>query len=99
MQIDDLLAKLDNTQAEIDRVREEKDAEIAVLQEGMDQSLQQLADAQQVWSILHCTRLFGVLIPSQNQGIVEETTNAQIDTLILDNRKKLNAIIGPYLSQ
>ena len=50
MQIDDLLSKLDNTQAEIDRVREEKEAEIAVLQEGMDQTLQQLADAQQVCS-------------------------------------------------
>jgi huntingtin-interacting protein 1-related protein len=49
VQIDDLLAKLDNTQAEIDRVRDEKDAEIAVLQEGMDQTLQQLSDAQQVW--------------------------------------------------
>lgn len=47
MQIDDLLAKLDNTQEEIDRVREEKDAEIAVLQEGMDQTLQHLSDAQQ----------------------------------------------------
>lgn len=30
----------------------------------------------------------------QNQGIAEEATNAQIDTLILDNRQKLNAIIG-----
>ena len=30
----------------------------------------------------------------QNQGLVDETTNAQIDTLILDNRKKLNQIIG-----
>ena len=48
MQIDDLLARLDNTQAEIDRVRDEKDAEIAVLQEGMDQTLQQLSEAQQV---------------------------------------------------
>ncbi|KAL4241829.1 SLA2 family protein [Abortiporus biennis] len=33
----------------------------------------------------------------QNQGIAEETTNAQIDTLILDNRKKLNAIIDSIL--
>ena len=31
---------------------------------------------------------------SQTQGIVDQTTNAQIDTLILDNRKKLNQIIG-----
>ena len=30
----------------------------------------------------------------QSQGIADETTNAQIDTLILDNRKKLNDIIG-----
>ncbi|KAG6832555.1 hypothetical protein H0H92_000184 [Tricholoma furcatifolium] len=33
----------------------------------------------------------------QNQGIADETTNAQIDTLILDNRKKLNAIIDSIL--
>lgn len=32
----------------------------------------------------------------QNQGLVDETTNAQIDTLILDNRKKLNQIIGMF---
>ena len=30
----------------------------------------------------------------QNQGLANETANAQIDTLILDNRKKLNEIIG-----
>ncbi|KAA1468016.1 cytoskeleton assembly control protein [Dentipellis sp. KUC8613] len=34
----------------------------------------------------------------QNQGIAEEATNAQIDTLILDNRKKLNQIIGTFSS-
>ncbi|KAG2135772.1 hypothetical protein DEU56DRAFT_948630 [Suillus clintonianus] len=28
----------------------------------------------------------------QNQGLNDEATNAQIDTLILDNRKKLNQI-------
>lgn len=28
--------------------------------------------------------------------MVDETTNAQIDTLILDNRKKLNQIIGIF---
>ncbi|KAJ3936241.1 MAG: ANTH domain-containing protein [Lentinula lateritia] len=33
----------------------------------------------------------------QNQGLVDETTNAQIDTLILDNRKKLNDIIDSIL--
>jgi hypothetical protein len=30
----------------------------------------------------------------QNQGLADDTANAQIDTLILDNRKKLNQIIG-----
>ncbi|PFH54873.1 hypothetical protein AMATHDRAFT_72640 [Amanita thiersii Skay4041] len=33
----------------------------------------------------------------QNQGLIDETTNAQIDTLILDNRKKLNQIIDSIL--
>ncbi|PSS05460.1 hypothetical protein PHLCEN_2v3840 [Hermanssonia centrifuga] len=79
MQIDDLLVKLDNAQVDIERIREDKDQEIAILQEGMDSTIQQLSDAQ------------------QNQGMAEETTNAQIDTLILDNRKKLNAIIDSIL--
>lgn len=34
----------------------------------------------------------------QNQGLAEDTVNAQIDTLILDSRKKLNAIIGMYIA-
>ncbi|EIW87058.1 ANTH-domain-containing protein [Coniophora puteana RWD-64-598 SS2] len=33
----------------------------------------------------------------QTQGLSEEATNAQIDTLILDNRKKLNKIIDSIL--
>ncbi|GLB35928.1 putative cytoskeleton assembly control protein [Lyophyllum shimeji] len=33
----------------------------------------------------------------QNQGIVDETTNAQIEILILDHRKKLNQIIDSIL--
>ena len=38
-----------------------------------------------------------MLIPClQTQGIVDQATNAQIDTLILDNRKKLNQIIGMF---
>ncbi|KZT75000.1 hypothetical protein DAEQUDRAFT_16941 [Daedalea quercina L-15889] len=79
LQIDDLLAKLDSASADMDRLREEKDQEIAILQEGMDSTIQQLHDSQ------------------QNQGISEEATNAQIDTLILDNRKKLNQIIDSIL--
>ncbi|KAF9454081.1 cytoskeleton assembly control protein [Macrolepiota fuliginosa MF-IS2] len=77
--IDELLSKLDNANADLDRLREEKDAEIQILQEGMDTTIQQLSEAQ------------------ANQGLVDETTNAQIDTLILDNRKKLNQIIDSIL--
>ena len=93
LQIDDLLVKLDNASADMDRLREEKDQEIAILQEGMYSTIQQLHDAQQVRGAL-CLPLLPSFTHIQNQGISEEATNAQIDTLILDNRKKLNAIIG-----
>ncbi|KAI9460554.1 ANTH domain-containing protein [Lactarius psammicola] len=79
IQLDDLLAKLDAASGELEHLRDEKDQEIAILQEGMDHTLQQLSDAQ------------------QNQGFADEATNAQIDTLILDNRKKLNQIIDSIL--
>lgn len=79
IQIDDLLSKLDNASGDLERLREEKDQEILIFQEGMDSTLQQLSETH------------------QNQGIVDETTNAQIDTLILDNRKKLNQIIDSIL--
>ena len=48
MQIDDLLTKFDDTTAEMERLREEKDQEILILQEGVDDTLQQLHEAQQV---------------------------------------------------
>ncbi|KAL6298702.1 ANTH domain-containing protein [Sparassis latifolia] len=79
LQIDDLLHKLDNAHGDVERLKDEKDQEIAILQEGMDSTIQQLSEAQ------------------QNQGISEEATNTQIDTLILDNRKKLNQIIDSIL--
>ncbi|KAH8119873.1 ANTH domain-containing protein [Phellopilus nigrolimitatus] len=79
IQIDDLLKKMDDSSLEVDRIREEKDQEIAILQEGMDTTIQQLSEAQ------------------QTQGFVDQATNAQIDTLILDNRKKLNQIIDSIL--
>ncbi|KAI0003650.1 cytoskeleton assembly control protein [Russula compacta] len=79
IQLDDLLAKLDGASGELEHLRDEKDQEIAILQEGMDTTLQQLSEAQ------------------QNQGFSDEATNAQIDTLILDNRKKLNQIIDSIL--
>ncbi|KAG8219478.1 cytoskeleton assembly control protein [Butyriboletus roseoflavus] len=79
LQIDDLLVKLNDASGDLEHLREEKDQEIMILQEGMDSTIQQLSEAQ------------------QNQGISEEATNAQIDTLILDNRKKLNQIIDSIL--
>lgn len=48
-----------------------------------------------LYDYLHTSNL--TTIGDQTQGLVDETTNAQIDTLILDNRKKLNQIIGAFL--
>lgn len=48
IQIDDLLKKLDDTNLEVERIKDEKDQEIAILQEGMDSTIQQLHEAQQV---------------------------------------------------
>ncbi|KAF8329121.1 cytoskeleton assembly control protein [Cantharellus anzutake] len=79
IQIDDLLAKIDRHADELEHLREEKDQEIAIIQEGMDSTIRQLAETQ------------------QSQGLVDQATNAQIDTLILDNRKKLNQIIDSIL--
>ena len=48
------MAKLEDIRSEVDRVREEKDAEIEVLQAGMDATIQQLAEAQQVSQRIYC---------------------------------------------
>jgi len=42
------LGKLDGATGELERLRDEKDQEIAILQEGMDTTLQQLSEVQQV---------------------------------------------------
>jgi hypothetical protein len=44
------LSKLDGTAGELEHLRDEKDQEIAILQEGMDSTLQQLSEVQQVCS-------------------------------------------------
>lgn len=41
----------------MERLREEKDQEILILQEGMDSTIQQLSEAEQVGSVLHPIRL------------------------------------------
>jgi chromosome segregation ATPase len=48
IQIDDLLTKLNASGDELERLREEKDEEIAIAQESMDVALQQLAESHQV---------------------------------------------------
>jgi len=48
IQIDDMFAKLDGSSGDLERLREEKDQEIAILQEGMDSTIQQLSDVHQV---------------------------------------------------
>lgn len=39
---------MDGAAGELERLRDEKDQEIAILQEGMDSTLQQLSEVQQV---------------------------------------------------
>ncbi|GAA5961534.1 hypothetical protein JCM21900_006318 [Sporobolomyces salmonicolor] len=46
MQIDELLSKLDEKNGEAERIREEKDQEIAIMQEGMDDTIRQLSELQ-----------------------------------------------------
>ncbi|GAA5904756.1 hypothetical protein JCM6882_008366 [Rhodosporidiobolus microsporus] len=77
--IDDLLSRLDVQSGEADRIREEKDQEIAIMQEGMDDTIRQLSELQ------------------VTQGVADDAVNAQIDTLVLDQEKKFNAIIDSIL--
>ncbi|GAA5971861.1 hypothetical protein JCM11641_001545 [Rhodosporidiobolus odoratus] len=44
--IDDLLSRLDAQSGEADRIRDEKDQEIAIMQEGMDDTIRQLSGLQ-----------------------------------------------------
>jgi hypothetical protein len=55
MQIDDLLIKLNSTGDDIDRIKEEKDQEIMILQESLDSTIKELADSRQVSGF--CTQI------------------------------------------
>lgn len=46
--IDELLGKLDNASVDLEHLREEKDAEIQILQEGMDSTIEELAEVRAV---------------------------------------------------
>lgn len=59
MQIDDLLEKLDNSAADVERLREEKEQEIEILQAGMDSTIEQLTEARQVCDFQPSHLLFG----------------------------------------
>ncbi|KAG8965587.1 sla2 Src-like adaptor 2 [Tulasnella sp. 419] len=79
IQIDDLLHQVDAKSAEMERLKDEKDQEIAIAEEGMNTAISELAELQQTQSLTMATNA--------------QISDAQIDTLILDNRKKLNQII------
>ncbi|KAK7064058.1 endocytosis protein end4 [Favolaschia claudopus] len=79
IQIDDLLVKVNNAEGDMEHLREEKDQEILVLEEGMNDTIERLKESQQAL---------------QELGGANDT---EIDTLILDNQKKLNQIIDSIL--
>ncbi|BEI82406.1 hypothetical protein CcaverHIS002_0302740 [Cutaneotrichosporon cavernicola] len=79
MQIDNLLVKEHDRDDDAHRQLEEKEAELLVLQEAMDQNIQELQELK------------------LTQGETSNTFDAQVDTLILDHRKELNAIIDSIL--
>ncbi|CAK5280605.1 unnamed protein product [Mycena citricolor] len=79
IQIDDLLAKVSSAEMDMDRLREEKDEEILVLNASMDDTIQRLQESQMALKD------------------VSGANDTEIDTLILDNQKKLNEIIDSIL--
>jgi hypothetical protein len=60
--------RLEHSSDDLERLREEKDQEIAILQEGMDTTIMQLSDAQQVGSpVLTCTLLTESLLEPRHR--------------------------------
>lgn len=90
MTIDDLLRQLEQFNAERDRLLAEKDDELAILQSGMDQTLLQLAQHQQVGRFPNRCHI----TDPQTKNDTESIYDSQIDTLLLDQVKKLNEILG-----
>ena len=79
VEIDILLSQLNDKEGEAARIRDEKDEEILIMQEGMDTTIRQISELQ------------------NNQGENDDAVNAQIDTLVLDQEQKFNAIIDSIL--
>ena len=82
---------LNTAHADLEHIQEEKDREILILQEGMDMHHQATYWQQVLLRIWDWHKWINF---SQQQGIVDGTISAQMDTLILDNCKKLDQIIG-----
>ncbi|KAG8784995.1 sla2 Src-like adaptor 2 [Serendipita sp. 405] len=92
-QIYELEESLKAKQLRIDAMTEKLDsasADLEGLREEKDQEIQILQESVD-------TTLQQMADLQATQGIVEQTTDAQLSTLILDNRKKLNQIIDSIL--
>ncbi|KAG8819449.1 sla2 Src-like adaptor 2, partial [Serendipita sp. 399] len=92
-QIHELEDSLKAKQLRIDSMTERLDSaesDLERLREEKDQEIQILQESVD-------TTLQQLADIQATQGIVEQTTDAQLSTLILDNRKKLNAIIDSIL--
>ncbi|KAI0068161.1 cytoskeleton assembly control protein [Artomyces pyxidatus] len=92
-QITELEDSLRSKQIQIDDLLRKLDdaaGELERLREEKDQEIQILQEGMD-------STIQQLSEAQQNQGIADEATNAQIDTLILDNRKHLNRIIDSIL--
>jgi len=68
MQIDELLIKLNNASGDLERLRDEKDQEIMILQAGMDSTIEQLSEAQQVHETRISFPIFSNHLPESRIG-------------------------------
>ncbi|KAI9626163.1 hypothetical protein H4Q26_015912 [Puccinia striiformis f. sp. tritici PST-130] len=86
---DDLQAKQDRI-AELQRLLDEKTLEVSRIADEKDQELMILQEGMD-------STIRQMNDMSINQGDTDQALNAQIDNLILDNQKKLNAIIDSII--
>lgn len=66
LHIDELLSKLDSTNADVERLGDEKDLEILTLQEELHSTIKQLSEAQQVSSCEMITSVHAQLVWLRN---------------------------------
>jgi hypothetical protein len=92
-QLNELEDTLRARQDQIDDLLRKLDSQASAVESVRDEKDQELAILQESLD----STIQQLAEAQQNQGIVDLATNAQIDTLILDNRKKLNQIIDSIL--